>query len=65
MIVAAVLERLQQLVAPADRLALVGVHVNVSPSTPSVSASCADAKPPPSSRSSRSTYSTVSSAISR
>ena len=32
-----------------------GAHVNVSPSTPSVSASWADAKPPPSSASSRST----------
>ena len=39
-----------------------GAHVNVRPSTPSVSASCADANPPEGRRSSRSMYSSVSSA---
>ncbi len=41
------------------------VHVKVSPSTPSVSASCAEAKPPSGSDSSRSMYSIVSPLISR
>ena len=41
------------------------VHVKVRPSTPSVSASWAEAKPPSSSRSSRSRYPTVSSTTSR
>ena len=41
------------------------VHVNVNPSTPFVSASCADAKPPSGSASSRSRYVTVSSTTSR
>ena len=49
---AAVLERLEELL----RDAVVSVHVKVSPSTPSVSASCAEAKPPSGSASSRSRY---------
>ena len=56
--VAPVLEREQELRRGRSP---PGVQVKVSPSTPSVSASCAEAKPPPSRRSSRSAYSTVCS----
>ena len=58
---AAVLERLEQLFGTPSS----AVHVYVSPSTPSVSASCDDANAPSGSRRSRSMYSTVSSTTSR